>query len=598
MPDQPDFEFCKASIDDCRRNHALSARRSPLANALRRIDCETRRLVVSEEHHPYICLSYLWGHGAIGTTQFNDQLPPDLPKAIEDTLFVVLELGIPFIWVDRYCINQNNATEKHTIIGNMDRIYQDAELTMMAIGADSNDGLPGVRGTPRVAQCRPDIVQKIYLGVPVMNQEIKKSSTTIPYSLQDLSALLSEYYKRQLSFNTDTIHAITGIINNFQYEAHASLPIDYSPPDESLGYREAQSDVATEPAKNFHGLPVIHYSRDADNLRQSFLHYLQWTVRTAKDGDTSLLPSDLFPSWSRASAKATRRPDAIEWLNMPPTLGIRPGYGKSWNYMCIEVNVEHVEDGTMSIAAFPSHGDDYMSFGPWIDVTTWTLCLKLNTNSSKVRIMSNCYDAPEWAAHCGGNVLAVFLSLGIQSTYEGHPDQLLVNGLLVAEKEQGLYRRIEPFHTGCVLNFKGMSAESKKDWDYALRSKNAYGCVLSYESMGSEAKRKWQEAMRLMNENDGIVTGETKSLSEKGWFNPAILAQLPVESWTKETTLRLLLRLPDTTNLTPKQGDRKVLISWRNFTEEPGLKKPPKLGMTPTTPHVGGYEADSDARTV
>lgn len=531
-----------------------------------------------------MCLSYVWGSGPVEELDQDDRLPENLPKTIEDTLFVALKLGIPFVWVDRYCIDQKDSAEKHDIIQSMDRVYQGAELTVIAIGADPNDGLPGVRGSPRVPQCRLDIGKKTFLGVPIVTPEVVKSkwnarawfvqsslfsvselrlepnmfhrtfqegllsprrlvftSTQLYFQCyedshlegfrpdtsllntsflrvypvfpvgrvgrhpEDLSKLLNEYYKRQLSFNTDTIHAITGIINNFQCEPHAAPPIAtydilFSPT------RNSQTPPATQPAKNFYGLPVIHYARHANCLRQSFLHYLQWTVHAGESNNTPP-PSDLFPSWSWASHKANNTTKSIDYLNMPPMMGARPGYGKAWNYLGIEIDVSHVKDGPMSITKFYYHTDDYMSFAPRIDITTWTLEVKLETSSSKVRIMSDHHSIPDWATRSQAKILAVCLSLGVQSTCDGHPDQLLVNGLLVVETEPGVYRRIKPFHTGHLITFMDMAAEQKRAWDAALK---------------------------VMDSNDEIVVG-MKQFVDEGWVGPAVLEKLPIEPWRKET---------------------------------------------------------------
>lgn len=167
-PDRPDLQVVRAAIDECRQHRTLCATQTPRAKALRLIDCRTRRVVVSERHCPYVCLSYVWGSSAIEPLQTNGGLPRNVPKTIEDALFAVQELGIPFMWADKYCIDQNDPIEKHNVIRDMHRIYQGAELIIIATSADPDDGLPGMRGTPRMPPCRLDFGNKIYLGVPVV----------------------------------------------------------------------------------------------------------------------------------------------------------------------------------------------------------------------------------------------------------------------------------------------------------------------------------------------------------------------------------------------------------------------------------------------
>jgi len=63
---------------------------------------------------------------------------------------VASTLGVPYLWIDRYCIDQDNSEEKHDIIRRMNEIYSGAYLTIIAAaGAGPNHGLPGVGDTPR-----------------------------------------------------------------------------------------------------------------------------------------------------------------------------------------------------------------------------------------------------------------------------------------------------------------------------------------------------------------------------------------------------------------------------------------------------------------
>jgi hypothetical protein len=91
-------------------------------------------------------------------------------------MYVAIEIGIPFLWVDRYCINQTNVQQKLTVIENMDKIYSGASLTIIsAAGEDPHHGLPGVRGTPRQSQYQLEGEFCTYVGVPFPKVEVANS---------------------------------------------------------------------------------------------------------------------------------------------------------------------------------------------------------------------------------------------------------------------------------------------------------------------------------------------------------------------------------------------------------------------------------------
>lgn len=82
----------------------------------------------------YMALSYVWGTGP----------PEDWPKVVTDAVDVTARLGLQHLWVDRPCIDRNNAQEKHFLISKMSGIYECAEFTILAAaGADAVHGLPG-----------------------------------------------------------------------------------------------------------------------------------------------------------------------------------------------------------------------------------------------------------------------------------------------------------------------------------------------------------------------------------------------------------------------------------------------------------------------
>lgn len=59
-------------------------------------------------------------------------IPENCPKVINDSIEVTLLLNLRYLWVDKYCINQTDAKEKHDQIRHMDLVYANAQATIIA----------------------------------------------------------------------------------------------------------------------------------------------------------------------------------------------------------------------------------------------------------------------------------------------------------------------------------------------------------------------------------------------------------------------------------------------------------------------------------
>jgi hypothetical protein len=176
-PNSPNFDMFKAVLYDCCTKHTSTCKPAPLQPSLLRfIDCRTRQIVPASHHQPYLCLSYVWGQYADGIPTFEGALPDSIPKTVEDAMFVAIQFGIPFLWVDRYFIDQGKPQEKHNIIRNMDKIYHGAELTIIAVvGEGPHHGLPRVRGTPRKRQYELKLGEDIFVAAEQVRAEINDS---------------------------------------------------------------------------------------------------------------------------------------------------------------------------------------------------------------------------------------------------------------------------------------------------------------------------------------------------------------------------------------------------------------------------------------
>jgi heterokaryon incompatibility protein (HET) len=127
------------------------------------IDCHTRQIVTAD-HADYIALSYVWGPTE-ECHEFSEQLPTTLPRTIEDAIIVTQNLGLRYIWIDRYCINQQRKGHAYLQMSQMDLIYQNAIITIVAAARkDPSYGLPGVSRRERRPQLRARIRSTVFVN--------------------------------------------------------------------------------------------------------------------------------------------------------------------------------------------------------------------------------------------------------------------------------------------------------------------------------------------------------------------------------------------------------------------------------------------------
>lgn len=144
------------------------------------IDCSTRTIVLIDETKEYVTLSYVWGAApatSSGETEVNAALA-QLPPTVEDSLIVCLELGHRYLWVDRYCIPQDDQAQRHLLIQRMDTIYANSVVTIVACaGSDPQHGLPGVT-RPRQGLPRLHLGGSGYLQMIPSARDIERSTWT------------------------------------------------------------------------------------------------------------------------------------------------------------------------------------------------------------------------------------------------------------------------------------------------------------------------------------------------------------------------------------------------------------------------------------
>ncbi|KAK3492229.1 heterokaryon incompatibility protein-domain-containing protein [Neurospora hispaniola] len=167
-PNKVNLNLIEQWLTLCRSTHShcedVDAGRIP---GLLVIDCTTNHVVplplrqeAADQVANYVTLSYLWGTAeATGGSVVQSincdgvsvlALPTQIPLVISDAIRVVKQLGYRYLWVDRYCIPQEDGAAKHIQILNMGRIYSNSILTIIAAAGDEPEyGLPGCKSTTR-----------------------------------------------------------------------------------------------------------------------------------------------------------------------------------------------------------------------------------------------------------------------------------------------------------------------------------------------------------------------------------------------------------------------------------------------------------------
>ncbi|KAF2676638.1 HET-domain-containing protein [Lentithecium fluviatile CBS 122367] len=146
VPAMIDFSLVQRWLEMCRSNGGDLLPSDEML-WLTVIDCKTRELVSLPAGEGYVALSYVWGSTSATTSETPEtsRLPFRLPQSIEDAMTACRNIGIRYLWIDRYCISQANLEERLNQIRRMDTIYSNAFLTLVACaGQDPHDGLPGV----------------------------------------------------------------------------------------------------------------------------------------------------------------------------------------------------------------------------------------------------------------------------------------------------------------------------------------------------------------------------------------------------------------------------------------------------------------------
>lgn len=403
-----DFHQVKLWLQFCRENHPdCSLNFSSAVPGLKLIDCNSREVCLAAPNQAYAALSYVWGPQS---AKNNVNMPGDtacFPQTIEDAILAAKEIGIPYLWVDRYCIDQEDPDECQMMIGNMDKIYSGAELTIIAgSGASPHYGLPGISKPQRptwrrhlnpgildffecpTIEVKPDEKAElwgsrgwtfqemllsrrrlIFLDTQVLLQccnhifcdvyslgRIDKAlghdaDASTPRSLNELSCPsdpLGLYANNLLPHITQrTSFDIYEII--YEY-GHRQLSYHEDKLDAMEGTFGAFRDRIQGFMNHFWGIPILDYQngKPIDPMLSFFLG-LQWY-------SFDPFPArGKWPSWSWASrSRYLYHPDS--------TLSLHAG---------VSVRFRRLDGHAEDAAQFAYGPHRYLEYQPWIELTTW-----------------------------------------------------------------------------------------------------------------------------------------------------------------------------------------------------------------------------------
>ncbi|KAI1413406.1 HET-domain-containing protein [Hypoxylon sp. FL1857] len=286
--DSADFTLMKECLDRCRRIHGAKCTpgKTPI-RGLRMIDCMApdRGIVEAPQNCRYAALSYVWGSQSANSMKSSVAA---YSQVVEDAISAALAMDIQYLWVDRHCIDQGNATDKHDQISQMGSIYANSEVTFIAAAGDNNAyGLPGVGTTTRRQQRREIIDNVVFLQGFLHSagsirssrwasrawtfQECFFSPRRVIFTDNDVSYLCSSLYHSDRMEQPRDTYGYTSIV-----------PFS----DLTLGGRGDWPAWLMEYSRR-----ALTYDEDALNAFQGILKYMQ------RDGNRSRL-GDGFPSWS------------------------------------------------------------------------------------------------------------------------------------------------------------------------------------------------------------------------------------------------------------------------------------------------------------
>ncbi|ETS76643.1 hypothetical protein PFICI_12030 [Pestalotiopsis fici W106-1] len=431
--DETDWHIMRQWVDGCLERHQshCPCRDSFDVPGFKVIDCRTRKLVPWHPETKFAALSYVWGSPGTAPDQKvefthiardRNVLPKFTENVIEDALVCASKLNIPYLWVDRYCIDQEDThdkrkhDEKQRLIQSMDQIYSSATVTIIAAaGIDASAGLPGVSKSRHFSpQSRIVLGSHKMISVVNPNDDIRTSKwATRGWTLQEglLARRRLVFTDTRVLFQCTQSHYIEGLSGEFDSCQEKDYELDFYPrlatrafPNSVIGSDTPSSSIASvchdftsrdltndedalkaclgifsrfwtseKPEYQYWGLPFKAKSNDA------FVLSLLWKVdphRYQYPETYGLIPfrRGCAPSWS--------------WLGWRGEMGFYHRYRQedcAQSQLCVDIKIpRHQEQALMStISDYIEHIDGgglYQEWLPYLRLSGWIATLRFETH--------------------------------------------------------------------------------------------------------------------------------------------------------------------------------------------------------------------------
>jgi hypothetical protein len=324
------LEGCIKTHPKCRQQASLGLK---LTTQMYVVDIQELKIVQALENCKYAALSYVWGHNTADRYRINPvkastdtvvEFPIEIPATIHHALNVSKQLGFRYLWVDQLCVPSDARLQQ---IAEMDKIYRNATLTLVAAVEDAESGLPGVGYMNRKRFAPPILrINDLNIGIKMppsvfralenshwtsrgwTYQEKVLSSRLLYFTEEDIYYACLEGEKGEhechaenpVSFTRDTLVELGGVLTN----AHGRVPFQIFGDCVSV-YTRRNLTYLSDILNGFAGLMsflsekfewVFCWGLPNDNFALALL----WTSPSTSRREARDSQNRLFPSWSWA----------------------------------------------------------------------------------------------------------------------------------------------------------------------------------------------------------------------------------------------------------------------------------------------------------